>query len=57
MNRNGKNNYILNNIKKSKTISQKYPKEDIIIIKEEIKYLYIKYSWKKIIQKQKKNFI
>ena len=28
MNRNGKNNYILNNIKKSKTISQKYPKED-----------------------------
>ena len=28
MSRNGKNNYILNNIKKSKTISQKYPKED-----------------------------
>ena len=25
---NRRNNYILNNIKKSKTISQKYPKED-----------------------------
>ena len=52
----GKNNTKQGIKNKIKTNIQKIKKKIIIIIIEGIKYLYIKYSWKKIIQKQKKKF-